>query len=165
MSPSTSDEDVLIPQPAIFKVADKEVRIAPLSVRRVKEVIRAVENNKDLVEKLPTIMDVGVVVFLDGEVYRRLNEFVRLVVSPKEAHAFLTDEWCEDHLTNSHYRAFFMTVLKQNELYGVFLKAKAFIGANVDGALRQAMMTHAPEAKVADPTPVPDLPQAEKPLN
>ncbi len=141
---STPDEDVLIPVPAIFKLGGKEIRIVPLSIRRVKELIRAVESNKDLFDKLPKIMEIGVGEFLDQEVYKRFNGLVRLVVSPAAAHEFMTDEWCEENMTNAHYRAIFMTVLKQNELHGVFLKAKAFMGANVEGALRQAMQKVAP---------------------
>ena len=143
---STPDEDVLIPAPAVFKLGGKEIRVVPLPVRRVKELIRAVEANKDLLDKLPKIMEVGVGNFMDQEVYKRCNEFVRLVVSPANAHEFLTDEWCEEHLTNAHYRAIFMTVLKQNELYGFFLKAKAFMAANMDGALRQAISKVEPAA-------------------
>lgn len=136
---STPDEDVLIPVPAVFKLGGQEIRVVPLPVRRVKELIRAVESNKDLLDKLPGIMEIGVCDFLDKEVYKRLNSFMRLVVTPASAHEFMTDEWCENNLTHAHYRAIFMTVLKQNELHGVFLKAKDFMGMHVGGALRQAM--------------------------
>jgi hypothetical protein len=136
---STPDEDVLIPAPAIFRLGDKEIRIMPLPVRRVKELIRAIESNKDIFDKLPKIMEVGVGEFLDQEVYKRFNSFLRLVVSPASAHEFMTDEWCEENLTNAHYRAIFMTVLKQNELHGVFLKAKDFMSVHMGGALRQAL--------------------------
>lgn len=144
---NTPDEDVMIPAPALFKIADKEIRIMPLPVKRVKELVRSVEKNQDLLSKLNSIMEIGVADFLDQEVYKRLNELVRLVVSPTSAHEFMTDEWCENNLTNAHYRAFFMTVLKQNELHGLFLKAKAFLGANIDEALRQAMNKKAPPAE------------------
>jgi len=141
---STPDEDVLIPAPAVFKLGGKEIRIVPLPMRRIKELIRAVEANKDLIDKLPKIMEIGVGEFLDKEVFNRSNALLRLVVSPTSAHEFLTDEWCEEHLTPAHYRAIFMTVLKQNELHGVFLKAKAFMGANMEVALRQVMQNSTP---------------------
>ncbi|MBS3927802.1 MAG: hypothetical protein KGZ65_04340 [Sphingomonadales bacterium] len=143
---STPDEDVLIPVPVVFRLGAHEIRVTPLPVRRVKELIRAVEGHKDLLEKLPQVLQIGVETFLDKEIYKRLNALVRLVVSPASAHEFMTDEWCEENMTHAHYRAIFMTVLKQNELHGVFLKAKAFLGANMDGALRQALTKVNPDA-------------------
>ena len=143
---STPDEDVLIPTPAVFKLGGQEIRIVPLSIRRVKELIRAVEGNKDLFDKLPNIIAIGVGEFLDQEVYKRLNGLVRMAVSPSGAHEFLTDEWCEEHMTHAHYRAIFMTVLKQNELHGVFLQAKDFMGKHMDEALRQATAQLVPAA-------------------
>ncbi len=136
---STPDEDVLIPAPAIFRLGDKEIRIVPLPTRRVKELIRAVEKNKDVFDKLPQIMEIGVGDFLSQEVYVRVNSLLRMVVSPATAHEFLTDEWCDDNMTHAHYRAIFMTVLKQNELYDVFLKAKGFVGSHMGTAFRQVM--------------------------
>lgn len=149
MTPTpTLDEDVLIPVPVVFKLGAHEIRVTPLPVKRLKELIRAVEANKDVFDKLGKILEVGVGDFLEQEVYHRANALLRLVVSPKDAHAFLTDEWCDEHLTNAHYRAIFMTVLKQNELHGVFLKAKEFLGANIDGTLRQVA------ASLKDPKPL-----------
>ena len=138
---STPDEAVLVPEPKIFKVGGKEIRVAPLPVKRLLGVMKFVENNKDLVEKINGIMEVGISGFMEQEVYRRLNELIRMVVSPKEAHEFMTDEWCLDYMTNAHYRAIVMTVLQQNELYDVFLKAKAFLGGHIQEALRQSQKT------------------------
>ena len=140
MSTSQDDLAVLVPAPAIFRVGGQEIRIAPLPVKRLVGLIKFVEQNKDLLDKLNDVLQVGIVTTLETEFYPRVNALLRLVVSPASGHAFLTDEWCSDNLTNAHYRAMFMTVLRQNELEQVFLKAKAFLGIYVENALRQAQM-------------------------
>ncbi len=94
-------------------------------------------------DKAGKIMEVGVSAFLENEVYKRLNDLLRLVVSPVDKHAFLTDEWCGNNLSNAHYRAIFMTVLRQNELESVFIKAKDFLALHVEGSLRQAVQSGA----------------------
>lgn len=137
---STQQEDlaVLVPAPKVFKVGGEEIRVQPLPVKRLIAVIKFVEQNADLLSRAEEVLKAGVSTALETEVYPRLNKMIRLVVTPVDRHEFLTDEWCAEHMSNSHYRAVLMTVIRQNELEAVFSKAKAFLGVHMDGALRQA---------------------------
>lgn len=140
-SPMLDELSVLIPEPRIFKFADgKEIRVQALPSGRVLKIIRFVVSNKDLLDKLQGSAFDDPAVFIEGEIYKRINALVRLVVTPADKHEFMTDEWCLDHMTHAHYRAIMNTVLEQNEMKTVFQKAKSFVGAFVVNALRQAQI-------------------------
>ena len=138
MNTPSEDLDVIVPTPKTFKVGGEEIRVQPLPVKRLIAVVKFVEQNAGLLNNVEEMLRGGISTALETEVYPRLNRLLRLVVTPVEAHMFLTDDWCAEHMSNSHYRAVLMTVIKQNELETVFLKAKAFLGVHMTGALRQA---------------------------
>lgn len=146
MGTPTLQEEVaaLVPQPVVFRVAGEELRLAPLPVRRLLQVIQYVEKNYDLLEKAKTIGQPeaeggqSISKFLEAEVYGRLNGLLRLLFGEAGNSKLLTDDWCAEHLSNAHYRAFIVTAMKQNQLDALFNQAKAFLGGHVAEALRQA---------------------------
>ena len=142
------DEDVLIPDPILFKVGGEELRLAPLPVKRLTGILRFVETHVKTLEKL-NLEDAtqdGLAGFMEAEVFARLNELLRLLFVTEREQKLLTDDWCADHLSLAHYRAIVMAALKQNELHGLFLRAKGFLGQRMEAALR-------PRAQEREETP------------
>jgi hypothetical protein len=133
-----SDVEVLIPAPAIYRIAGEDFRLAPLPVKRLLAVVRFVQTNlKDLDQCQAALVEGGdLPALLEGGVYKRLNELLRLLFWNDRPER-LTDEWCGDHLSNAHYKAFIVTALRQNELYELFLRAKDFMTISVGRVLRQ----------------------------
>lgn len=139
-----TDEDVLVPGARTYKVGGQEIRVEPLSIARLTGLVRRVEEQKDLLDKLGKFEEVGAAAFIEQEA-PRLAGLLRLVVSPPAAHEFLTDQWCFEHLGLAHYKAIAMCVVEQNGLKPVFSLAKDFVGAFAGKALRQALA--APKAE------------------
>ena len=143
-SPNGSDVGVLIPEPHIFKVGGEELRLQVLPIKRLLGVIQYIQGNADLIDKAAGIFapeegeGITVVGFLEGEVYRRLNGLLRLLFDKATA-AKLTDEWCLDHLSNAHYAAIITKAIQQNQLEGLFLRAKEYLGSKLGAYLRQAI--------------------------
>lgn len=144
----TGDVNALIPKPTMLRVGGEELRLQALPIKRLLIVVRYIESNVDVLDSLQKIGKkkeeggASVSELLEGEVYKRINGFIRLLFSKEDA-AKLTDEWCSEHLSNAHYVAIIETVIKQNRLDGLFQKAKEMIGGNVAAALRQTMDTAA----------------------
>lgn len=140
-APVTTDEDVLIPTPKVWKISDKELVLRPLPVKDVLKIVKYVKDQQDLFDKFKEMdknTPINIEELIKQDVFGRLNGLLRLMFKPGDGRDVLTDEWCENHLTPAHYRAFIVTMLKQNELWHVFLKAKGLLGKNMEDALRQA---------------------------
>lgn len=135
----STDEDVLVPAARTYRVGGQEIRVEPLPIKRLTGLVRHVEQQKDLFEKLGKIEEVGPAAFLEAEA-PRLAGMLRLVVSPQDKHAFLTDEWCAENLSLAHYKAVAMCVVDQNGLRPVFSLAKDFVGGFVGQALRRTLL-------------------------
>jgi len=133
-------DDALIPKPEIFRLGGEELSLAPLPIKRLVEIVRYVEDNfKELQTiDLTKAMEGGVAAMMEGTVYVKMNALVRLLFPDKAEK--LTDEWCSDHMTNAHYRAIFITMLRQNQLYELFQMAKGLVIQKVGESLRQAGM-------------------------
>ena len=137
----TADEDVLIPVPHIFKISDVELRLAPLPVKDVLKIVKYIKGQQDILEKFSgkdPKADLDIDKFLQDDIFKRLNGLLRLMFTEVGGRKYLTDQWCEEHLTPAHYRAFIVVFLKQNQLWEVFLAAKGMLGKNMGEALRQA---------------------------
>lgn len=139
-----SDIDVLLAPPHIFKVAGEELRMQALPIKRLLQVVKYVQDNADLLDKLSEFVDeknqqegkkLDIIGFLDSEIYRRLNGLVRLLFDKATAEK-LTDEWCGEHLSNAHYAGFIRKAIEQNELDWLFQKARELMGAQMGGLLR-----------------------------
>ncbi len=144
-----SDIDVVIPAPKLWLIGGEELRQAPLSIRRLLAVVRYVEKNLDLAPRLKDLgkpKEEGGLSFsemLQGDLYKRVNELMRLLLPGYEAK--LTDDWCEEYMTNAYYWGILQTALKQNQLESVFTKAKGFLSTFLDERLRRT--ASAAEAK------------------
>lgn len=142
-APVANDVMALIPKPSIVKVGGEELRLHVLPIRKVLEISRFVEENVDILEKFGKLGQpkekggLSVSEILEQEVYKRLNALLRILFNEQDA-AKLTDEWCLEHLSNAHYFAIFKTAIQQNQLEGLFSKAKEFLGERITAALRQA---------------------------
>ncbi len=148
-----SDIDVLIPKPALYRVAGEELRQQVLSIRKMLAVIQFVEKNADLLDQFKLMgkpTDQGgksISAILEQDVYTRLNVLIRLLLPGHEK--TLTDDWCMEHLSNAHYYAIIKTALVQNQLYELFTRAKDLMGPTMVAAFRQSMAaaTAAPKAE------------------
>ena len=147
MSTVQADIDALLKDVALFRIGGHEFRLQPLPIKKLLAVIKYLEANVDLLDKAkaiggdPAAGGVSVSGFLDAEVYRRLNALLRLLFTQEQAEK-LTDDWCAEHLSNAHYRAFVEAALKQNQLDGLFRWAQALMGTAAKAAaeaLRQKL--------------------------
>lgn len=139
-----TDLDALMPKPFILKAGGEEFRIAPIPVKKLMEAVRYVESNYDILDKAQALgfpeNEGGVTLasFIGKEVYARLNGLIRIILSKEDAEK-LTDEWCENNLSNAHYRAFLVKAIEVNHLDGIFHKAKEILGASMEASLRRMM--------------------------
>ena len=137
-------EDIIVPPPAIFRISDKELRLAPLPAKRLLEVVRYVETTKDLPDVLAAAFKAdgegkrkALADLLQTDVLPRLNGLLRLLFWQQEKE--LTDDWCFDHLSLAHYVTFCRMALVQNQLHDVFQVAKGVAGQFIMATLRSRM--------------------------
>lgn len=150
MSDAKSELEALIPAPHIHRISDREMRQAPLKIKQLLAVVKYVETHYKVFDKFRMLGKpkeeggVSVSELLEGDVYLRLNELMRLLL-PAHA-AELTDDWCFEHLTNAHYWAFLKVALVQNKLNDVFTRAQGMIEQNWERAMRLTETEKLPSA-------------------